>query len=327
MNVSMPAFASAAIVTTAMALALPAYAQGSAWPTKPITIIVPYPAGGPTDQLARRLGDGLSKALGQPVLVENTGGAMGAIGMAKLVRAPADGHTIAVAANSTHAIAPHLAKLPYDPIADTQSLGGTVSFAYALIVNPAEPANTARELAVRSKNLRDGISYGSSGIGSGNHLMGEMLAAQAGGNFTHVAYKGMAPAQNDVLGGHLGFMFVVVGTAAPLVESGKLKALGVTSKTRNKAMPNVPVIAESVPGFEGLGWFAFFGPKGMPPEVTNRLSTEMNKIYRTPEFADFLEKNGYDAPLDSPADLARRVTADYDLWKKVISAAGIKQAN
>jgi tripartite-type tricarboxylate transporter receptor subunit TctC len=300
----------------------PAMAQ--TWPTRPIHLVVPFPAGGPTDQLSRKLGQQLALALGQPVVVENVGGAMGSIGLAKVARSAPDGYTFGLGAHSTHAIAPHINKLSYDPVTDLQAIGGLVTFAYVLIANPAEPARNVTELVARSKQVPGGINFGSSGPGGGNHILGEMLALQTGAVLNHVAYKGTAPAQQDVMAGHISFMFDVVSTAAPLIKAGKLRALGVTGKTRSRTLPDVPTIAESVPDFGGLGWFAFFGPKGMPPEVTQRLNTEINKIYRTPEFAAFLDSAGYEPVIASPESLTKTVATDYAAWGKAIKAAGLK---
>jgi tripartite-type tricarboxylate transporter receptor subunit TctC len=286
--------------------------------------VVPFPAGGPTDQLSRKLAQQLSASLGQPVVVENVGGAMGSIGLAKVAKSSPDGYTFGLGAHSTHAIAPHINKLSYDPVTDLQAVGGLVTFAYVLVANPSEPARDVPDLVKRSKAIPGGITFGSSGPGGGNHILGEMLALQTGAVLRHIPYKGVAPAQQDVMAGHVGFMFDVVSTSAPMIKAGKLRALGVTGKTRNRALPDVPAIAETVPDFGGLGWFAFFGPKRMPPEVTQRLNSEINKIYRTPEFAAFLESAGYEPVIGSPEQLANTVTADYVVWGKAIKAAGLK---
>lgn len=300
----------------------PALAQS--WPAKPIHFIVPFPAGGPTDQLTRKLGQQLTIALGQPVIVENVAGAMGSIGLAKLARAAPDGYTFGLGAHSTHAIAPHVTKLSYDPVTDLQPIGGLVTFAYVLITNPAEPAKDVAGLVARSKTVPGGISFGSSGPGGGNHILGEMLALQTGAVLNHIPYKGTAPAQQDVMAGHISFMFDVVSTAAPLIKAGKLRALGVTGKTRSRTLPDVPAIAESVPDFGGLGWFAFFGPKGLPPEITQRMNLEINKIYRSPDFTAFLDSAGYEPVIGSPEQLGKTVASDYAAWGKAIKAAGIK---
>jgi tripartite-type tricarboxylate transporter receptor subunit TctC len=300
----------------------PALAQS--WPAKPIHFIVPFPAGGPTDQLTRKLGQQLTSALGQPVIVENVAGAMGSIGLAKVARAAPDGYTFGLGAHSTHAIAPHVTKLSYDPVTDLQPVGGLVTFAYVLITNPAEPAKDVAGLVARSKTMPGGISFGSSGPGGGNHILGEMLALQTGAVLNHIPYKGTAPAQQDVMAGHISFMFDVVSTAAPLIKAGKLGALGVTGKTRSRTLPTVPAIAESVADFGGLGWFAFFGPKGLPPEITQRMNVEINKIYRSPDFTAFLDSAGYEPVIGSPEQLGKTVASDYAAWGKAIKAAGIK---
>jgi len=312
------------LIAGALAASLIGPATAQSWPAKPVHFIVPFPAGGPTDQLTRKLAQQLTTALGQPVVVENMGGAMGSIGLGKLARSAPDGYTFALGAHSTHAIAPHTNKLPYDPVSDLQPIGGMVTFAYVLIANPAESARDIPDLIKRSKSVPGGMTFGSSGPGGGNHILGEMLAVQTGAVLRHIPYKGTAPAQQDVMAGHIGFMFDVVSTAAPLIKAGKLRALGVTGKTRNPALPDVPAIAESVPDFGGLGWFAFFGPKGLPPEITQRMNTEINKIYRSPEFTAFLQSTGYEPVIGSAEQLAKTVATDHAAWGHAIKAAGLK---
>lgn len=302
----------------------PAVVHAQAWPSKPIRLISPFPAGGSADLLSRKLGQQLGAALGQPVLVENVPGAMGSIGLARMVRGPADGYTIALGANSTQAMAPFMIKLPYDPLADFQPLGGMTTYAFTLVVHPSEPSKTVAELVARSKTVPGGVSFGSVGPGSGSYLFGEMLRLQAGFNLNHVPYKGTAPALNDLMAGHISSMFDIVGSSAPAVKAGKLRALGVSSKTRSRLLPDVPAIAESIPGFEGVGWFAFFGPRGLPPEVTQRLNAEIDKVYRSPEFVAFLDQAGYDYVASTPEQLGDTIQKDYALWGRVMKAAGIK---
>lgn len=310
-----------------VALAMPFASALSAeepWPSRPINFIVPFPAGGPTDTLSRKLAQQLQAALGQPVIVENVGGAMGAIGLAKLHRAPHDGYTIGLGAHSTQAIAPHQVKLPYDPRSDFQAIGGTVTFAYVLVANPSEPARTIPELVARSKQVPGGMTFGSSGPGGGNHLAGELLRMKTGAVLLHVPYKGVAPATADVIAGHVGFMFDVVASALPNIKAGKVRPIAVTGSRRSPLLPDVPAIAETVPGFDGVGWFAIFGTKGMPEAVTRRLNAEIDRIYATPEFADYLKQNGYDPEPGPPDRLAKRVLDDYKLWGEVMAGAGIK---
>jgi tripartite-type tricarboxylate transporter receptor subunit TctC len=299
----------------------PGWAQ--AWPTKPIRLIVPF-ATGAHDQIARRLAEPLSAALGQPVVVENVAGASGAIALARVARAQPDGYTLVISANATTTILPHLSKLTYDARSDLQALGGRVKFAYVLVASPSETARTAAELVARSKESPAGISYGSGGVGSGAHLITERLRRQTGANFTHVPYKGIAQIQTDILGGHLGFSFDVVGTAAPLVKAGKLKALGVTGLSGSPLLPGVPTISESVPGFETLGWFAIFGPKGIPPAIVSRLNAEMAKIYRTAEYAVFFETTGYEPAYELPEELTNVLVKESEFWERLIRTAGIK---
>lgn len=306
------------------ALLSPAFAQAQPWPVKPVHLVVPFPAGGPTDQLSRKLAQLLASSLGKPVIVENVPGGAGTVGLARVVRSPADGYTIALGASSTLTSAPHMAKVPYDSLTDLQPLGGMVTFAFVLVVPPSEPANNVSELLARSGTATGGVSFGSSGVGTGAHLVTELLRLQAGGNLNHVPYSGAAPALRDVMAGHVGFMFDIVGSSAPLVKAGKLKALAVTGRQRSASLPDVPALAETVPGFEGVGWLAFFAPKGLPAELTQRLHAEIARAYRSPEFTAFFEQTGYEPVAASPEQLKATLEKDYALWGRVIKAAGIK---
>jgi len=310
--------------TLAMTLLAPGLVRAQAWPARPIHLLVPFPAGGPTDVLSRKLAQQLGTALGQTVVVENVAGGAGTVGLARLVRSAPDGYTIALGASSTLTSAPHLMKMPYDTLADLQPLGGMASFAFALVVPPSEAAHTAAELLARSKAAPGGLSYGSSGIGTGAHLVSELLRQQAGGNLNHVPYSGAAPALRDVMAGHLAFMFDIVGSSAPQVKAGRLKALAVTSPRRSAKLPEVPALAESVPGFEGVGWLAFFAPKGLPPEITQRLNAEIARAYRSAEFVAFLDEAGYEHAPTTPEQVRATLERDHALWGRVIKAAGIK---
>ncbi len=319
-----PLALTAAVVATAFAFAAQAQPRDAAWPSKPIRFVIPFAAGGSIDVVARLMGRHLEGRLGQNVVVENRPGAGGTVGADSVARAAADGHTFLFTAQGPLVLNPFLMKLPYDPLTDFQALGGTVTFAYALVTQTAEPSRTWAELVARTKSNPAGMSYGSSGVGTGGHLVAELFRQKTGARLNHIPYSGTAPTQRDAMAGHIGFMFDVIGSAVPLITSGKLKALAVTSKSRSRALPDTPAIAESVPGFEALGWLAFFAPKGLPPEIVQRLNAEIDKAYRTPDFVAFLEKSGYDYVPGPAEQLHQIVQRDAAMWRTVIREAGIK---
>ena len=210
-------------------------------------------------------------------------------------------------------------------LTDLQAVGGRVTYAYALVVNTELPAKNAAQLVKLSKASPSGLTYGSAGVGTGAHLVTELFQTETGGNFNHAPYKGVAPAQTDLVGGHIDFMFDTVGTAAPLVRAGKLHAIGVTSKSRTPAFPDVPAISESISGFQNVGWYALFAPNGVPKEAINRLNSEINKIYKDAEYRKFFESNDFTAATETPEELTAVVKEEFSLWGKVVDSAGIKK--
>lgn len=308
----------------AFSLAL-AVAQAQTWPTQAIKYIVPFPPGGATDMMSRPLAEKLQQRLGQPVVIENIGGAGASIGSTRLAQARPDGYVIGLGNSASHTITPHLlAKAPYDPLKDFTPIAMINEYVNILVVNPALPAADMKEFLALARSKPGGLRYGSAGNGSSNHLTSEVLASQAGVKFTHVAYKGNGPAVTDVMAGHIDWMFGTVSEVLPLVQSGKLRALGTSGRSRDALLPAVPPVGDGVPGFEVVGFMAVFGPANMPPAVVQRLNAEITTILQTPEIVDRYAAGGMKATPSTPGQLADRVRRDHAMWKRVIDAAGIK---
>jgi len=298
-------------------------AQG--WPLAPIKYIVPFPPGGATDVISRHLGEKLRDRLGQPVVIENVGGAGSAIGVARVAKAVPDGYTIGLGNTASHTIIPWLsATAPYDPAADFSPITIINEYVNVLVVHPKVPARNVRELVALAKSKAGDMTYASSGNGASNHLSAELLARVAGVRLTHIPYKGGAPALVDVRAGQVVFMFDTIGTSMPMIRAGTLRALATTGRTRDPFLPDVPAVAESYPGYEVAGFMAVFGPAGMPKNIINRLNTELAAIIRSPEMKERLAQLCFNPRSSTPDDLAQRVRKDGAHWKALITSAGIK---
>lgn len=276
-----------------------------AWPNKPIRFIVPYPAGATTDLVARTVGQRVGALLGQPVIVENMGGAGGNIGMAALARAAPDGYTIGMGAISTNALNPHVYKsMNFDPRKDFTAVGMLGAATAVLVAGPAEPARTVAELVARARVTPGGLAYATPGIGTALHFAGVMFSQISGAPLMHVPYKGSAPAVKDVLGGQVGLMFDNLPSALPHIRSGRLRALAVTTEQRSPLLPQVPTLRES--GFEELvvaPWFAVFAPAGAPAAVVERLNQAFNAALADPAVRQPLIDAGFNPAGSSPQAL------------------------
>jgi tripartite-type tricarboxylate transporter receptor subunit TctC len=296
-----------------------------AWPSKPIRIIVPFPAGGSSDPPVRVLAAKLQEALGQTVIVENISGGGGTLGTARMAQAPADGYTFGMAAVGTLAIAPHLySKAGYDPVKSFTPITLLGEYANVLVVNANEPYKTIGDLLKAARDNPGKLNFGSSGNGSSNHLSAELLASLTGAKFTHVPYRGTGPAMTDLVAGRLTFMFDVTSNSLPWIQQGKLRALGVTGPTGVRQLPGVPPIAQTVPGYEVLGWIGLMGPAGIPPKVLERLSTELEKIMRSPDFVTQFSGFGFEPKYTRPEQFAALIKKDYEFWGPVVKASGAK---
>jgi tripartite-type tricarboxylate transporter receptor subunit TctC len=307
-------------VLAALALAaLPAIAAAQSYPTKPIRLVVPFPPAGATDILSRELARMLSERLKQQVIVDNKPGAGGTLGSDLVAKSAPDGYTIQMATSSTHSIGPSLnPKIPYNAQTDFTPVAHVANATNVLVVSPSVKANTVAELVAEIKARPGQFNFGSSGNGTIVHLTGELFKSMTGTYIVHIPYRGTALVIPDMVSGQIQLLFDNVASALPHIRDGRVKALGVTSLNRSPLLPNLPTVADTVPGFESNTWFGVFGPKNMPPEATQRLNTEINAVLRTPEFQERLRTLGYDAAGGSPADFAKVVSNDTAKWARLI---------
>ncbi|WGD30143.1 tripartite tricarboxylate transporter substrate binding protein [Ancylobacter sp. WKF20] len=314
----------AAAAATALAglLALgPATAQ--TFPTRPVTLVVPFAAGGSTDLVGRLIAERMSAELGQTVVVENKGGAGGNLGAAQVAKAAPDGYTILMGTVATHALNPAIyKKMPYDPVTSFAPISLLAVVPNVLVVNPNFPAKTTEELIVLLKKEPGKYSYASSGNGTPLHLSGELFKSMAGVDMQHIPYQGAGPALVDVLSGQVPIMFDNLPSSSSHIKSGKLRALGVTTTEKASSFPDVPTIAEAVPGYETYTWNALFAPAGTPPEVIATLNAAANKALADPKvqarLADFSAK-----PVGStPEQLGEHVKKEIAKWAPIVKASG-----
>ncbi|APV49955.1 MFS transporter [Betaproteobacteria bacterium GR16-43] len=313
-------------IAAGLVLALAAtLAQAQPWPAKPVKMIVPFPAGGPTDVLTRVLSEKLATALGQPVVVDNKPGAGGAIGSDLAAKSPNDGYTLLMATGSTHSVGPYLQKLPYDPVKDFAPI---VYVGYAtniLLVSPKVPARNVKEFIELAKKDPGKYNYSTSGIGSVAHLTAEMFAAQAGIKLTHVPYKGTQLSIPDLAQGTVAILFDNVMTSKPHLDSGRLNSLGISSLRRSDVVPDIPTIDESgLKGFDSWNYFGIFAPAGTPKAVVDRVNAEMNKILGDPAIKERFRQLGFDITGGTPQEFANVIASESAKWSKVIRDANVK---
>ncbi|MDD2179074.1 tripartite tricarboxylate transporter substrate binding protein [Acidovorax sp. D2M1] len=320
---------SAALAAAGALTALPAMAQ-TTWPTgKPISYVVPFAAGGTTDTLARLIGQQLGTALGTTVVVENKGGAAGSIGSEAAARSAPDGYTLLGGTVSSHAINISLyPKLGYDPIKSFSPVTLIGTNPVVLVVSAASPYKTLKDVLTAAKGKQGGLSSASAGTGSSQHLAVELLAYKSGVKFTHIPYKGSGPAIQDVISGQVDMMFDTTVVAAPHIQSGKLRAIAVTSSKRLASMPDVPTVAESgvaeLKDFEVQSWQAVFVPAGTPTPVVSRLHDEIRKILAQPDMQTRLKGFGMEPADMNVTQIAAFQKAEVEKWAQVIKAANIK---
>ena len=319
------AFAVSSASLAFIALSAP-QAHAQAYPSKTIRFVVPYPAGGPLDTVARLLGAKVGESVGQPVVVENKPGAGGNIGADIVAKSPADGYTILMGAVATHAINPSLYKsIPYDPIKDFAPVTQVASTPNVLVVNPGVPAKDVRELIAYAKANPGKLSFGSGSIGSAGHLAGELFKATAGVDMVHVPYKGAAPAMQDLIGGRIQLMFDNLASSLGQVKAGKVRALAVTTAKRSPLAPDLPTIAETgVPGFDISTWFGIFAPAGTPKPALDRLHAEFAKALAAADVRDRMTSMGAEPVGNTPDEFAAFVRSEGEKYSKVIRASGAK---
>ena len=289
------------------------------WPSQPIKLIVGFAAGGGTDVIARAVAQSLSARLGQPVVVENKPGAGGSLGMMAGATATPDGYTLTLGSNGTMILNTLLyPNLKYQVERDFVPVGGLASLPYLIAANPQVPASDIKSLVALAKSRQ--VTYASAGNGTTNHLVGVLLESMSKTDMLHVPYRGAAPAMNDVVAGQVNFLSGDLSTLAPMVQAGKLKALAVTGPARVAVMPNVPTVAESgFPGFEATGWFALYGPKGLPAHVVDRINAELPQVLKDPVMLRRLADLGATPLPLGPESLANMVRAETQKWRRVIT--------
>lgn len=299
----------------------PAWSQASssAYPGKAVRLIVPFPAGGATDLFARVLSTKLSEQLGQSVVVDNRTGAGGVIGADQVAKAAPDGYTLLLATTSTHSVGPAInPRLPYDTVQDFTPIAHVGNAPSIMLVPNSSPARTVKEWIAYSQKNPGKLNYASSGNGTIVHLGAELFKAQAGLFLVHIPYKGTALAIPDLVAGQIDVMFDSLPTGLPHVRDGRLRALGVTSLKRTALAPELPAIAETLPGFESNTWFGLYGPKGLPADIVARLNAAANKALADADAKERLARLGIEPAGGTPQQFAKMVAADFTKWKAIV---------
>ncbi|NBO14451.1 MAG: tripartite tricarboxylate transporter substrate binding protein [Betaproteobacteria bacterium] len=305
----------------ALTLSAPSWAQ--TWPTKPIRLVVTFPSGGAPDILARLFSE--KAQLGQPIVVDNKAGAGGNIGADFVAKSAGDGYTLVLGTVGTHAINGALYdKMPYDMVKHFAPVSLIASAPNLLVVNNTLPVKTVPEFIAYLKANPNKLSFGSPGVGTSVHVSGELFKSMTGTSMTHVPYKGRQFAIPDLIGGSIQLMFDNMPSALPMAKEGRIRAIAVTTAKRSSAAPDIPTIAETIPGFEATTWFALFAPAGTPKPVIDRLHAEVIRVFRLPEVGDKLKTLGLEALLSSPEELASYQASEIVKWTKVVKESGAR---
>ena len=316
-------------VAAAVCAAVTLYAAGAAaqaWPAKPIRLMVPFPPGGSTDIVARIVAQKLSERLGQPIVIENRGGAGGTIGTAVIAKSPPDGYNLTVASTSTHVVAPGVyARLDYDPVKDFAPVGLMAVSPYLLVVNPAVPAKSLQELVALARKQPGKLNYASAGVGSTTQLAMEMLKSASGTFMLHIPYNGNGPAGTALIGGQVEVLFGSLPALLPHAKSGRARALAVGTPKRSPSLPEIPTVAElGYPGFDASLWLAIMAPAGTPPPIIERLNKEIVALVSAADTREAFDKAGTEPLTGTPADLAAMIRDGLPKYAQIIKTAGIK---
>jgi tripartite-type tricarboxylate transporter receptor subunit TctC len=313
----------AAIITCALAAS---GAAAQSYPDRPIRVIVGVPAGATPDIMARSVTTGMSKIMGQPLVMDNRGGAGGIIGTEVAAKAAPDGYTLLVSSPGPLTILPHMqTKIGYDPQRDFVPVGLIASNPFLLITHPSLPAKSIKELIALAKSQPGKLNYASAGNGAANHLAAELFKSLAGVNITHVPYKGAPQAVSDVLAGHMNMMFNSIPPVLAHIKADRFRALGVGSSKRNAQLPDVPTIAEAgVPGYEAITWFGMLAPAKLPKPLLAKVSDAFAKTIQAPELRAMLESQGADPGSGQPQEFASLIRREYERNAKVVKVSGIK---
>jgi tripartite-type tricarboxylate transporter receptor subunit TctC len=303
-----------------------AAAGEAAYPSRPIRLVLGFPPGTNVDVLSRPIAARMSEALAQPVIVDNRPGATGLIANEFVAKAPPDGYTLLVAPGSSLTSTPHLRlKMPYDTFRDFAPIIQINAFPNVVIVNPVVPAKTVKDLVAIAKAKPGMLTFGSSGVGSAFHLAGELFKTLAKVDMLHVPYKGGNLALNDLVGGRIDVLFYTLAVARPQIEAGKVRAIAVTSLTRDPALPDLPTVDEGgLKGYEIVGWHGFLAPAGAPREIVDRINGLVGKILTTREMRELWTSQGMQVVTNTPEQFAKRIRADYEKYGRVIKAVGIQ---
>ena len=313
-------------VLVAVATVSPAVANAQAYPTRPIRLVVPFPAGGSLDVVARAIGQKLTEAWGQPVVIDNRPGAGGNIGADLVAKSAPDGYTILEGALSTHAVNVSLyAKMPYDPIKDFAPITLVAVTPNVLVLNVSYPVNSVPELLAYARANPGKLSFGSGSNGSAGHLAGELFKTEAGVDMVHIPYKGGAPAMQALLAGDTQLMFDNLANSAAQLKAGKLKALAVTTAKRSSLMPELPTLSETgLPGFDIYTWWGFMAPAGTPKEIIAKWNAEVTRILNSPEIKAFFAQQGAEPAPDSPEQFAALIRSEISKYAKIVKQSGAK---
>jgi tripartite-type tricarboxylate transporter receptor subunit TctC len=305
---------------------LPVQAQTDAYPVRPVTVVVPFPAGNTGDVLWRTLGDALGKDWGKPVLIDNKPGSGGALGAQLVMKAPADGYTLLHGSSGPIAIGPHLNKnVTYDPRKDFTPIMLVAGVTQAMVVRADSPFKTVQDLIAYAKANPGKLNYGSAGTGSTQHLTGELFKQRAQVFITHVPYRGAAPAYTDLLGGQVDFVMDSISSAVPFVQAKQMRILAVSTAKRDPVAPDAPTLAESgLPGFDVLGWMGLVGPPGMSPAVRDRINADVKKAMQSDSAKQTFTKLGMQPIGSSSEEFRRYIESEYKRWGDVVKSAGIK---
>jgi tripartite-type tricarboxylate transporter receptor subunit TctC len=314
-------FAAAFVVASVFAAALPVAAQ--VYPTKQIELVVPFVAGGTTDNIARMMAQRFTDSWGQTVIVSNRAGGASTIGTAAVAKSPADGHTLLVT-TLAFSVNPALQKLPYDPVKDFAPITELASLPMILVVHPSLPVTNLQEFIAYTKASPVGLDFASAGAGTSTHLAAEMFKSMAGSNLVHVPFKGNAEVMNALLGGHIKIYFSLVPTVLQHVKAGTLRALAVTTEKRLAYLPDLPTIAESgFPGYEINSWQGVFAPAGTPREVITKINREIVHMLNEPEVRERMAREGADPVGSTPEQFSRRLATEIAKWAKVAKDTGM----
>lgn len=307
-----------------LALTLAATASAQQYPSKPIRVVSPWAAGGPAEALARMVTMKMSESLGQPIVIESKGGANGMIGTALVAKAAPDGYTILLSHLGPTAISPALQKdMPYDPVKDFEPISQVVAGPTLLVVRNDLPVKNVKELLEYAKANPGKLTYGSVGIGSTTHLAGEMLNMIAGINAFHVPYKGSTPILVDMMGGRIDMAFVGISGSLQQARAGQIRAIAISTLKRSASAPDIPAVAETLPGFELNSWYGMMAPAGTPRPIVMRLNQELNKALLLPDVVEWMKQNGLDPRGTTPEEHSAYIKAEIAKWAKVVQAAKV----